>query len=89
MSARWVGVDEPRSRPAPRHAKPAPLPWRDRLTLGLGLPLLSLGALGATTQARAEQPPAVTPDLPPADTLPDRPDPHPDRHGTRPPFPTP
>lgn len=71
---RWNGVDEPRLRPAPRHAKPAPLPWRDRLTLGLGLPLLSLGALGVTTQARAEPAGIAVPDQAPAELTPVRPD---------------
>ena len=84
MSARWAGVEEPRLRPAPQHAKPRPLPWRDRIVLGLGLPLLSVGALAVTTQSRADQPAALVPDTPPADALPDRPAAHTDRHGTRP-----
>lgn len=88
MSGRWHGVQEPALRPAPRHARPAPLPWRDRLVLGLGLPLLSVGALGVTTQARAEPAAAVAPDFAPAE-LPDRTDPHTDRHGPRPPLLTP
>lgn len=89
MSARWHGIEEPQLRPAPRHAEPVLLPLRDRLVLGLGLPLLSLGALGVTTQACAEQPAAVAPDTTSTQELPDRTDRHTDRHGTRPPLSTP
>lgn len=86
---RWHGAAEPHLRPASRHAKPMPLPWRDRLTLGIGLPLLSLGALCVTAQARADQPAAVAPDHPPADTSPDQPAPYPDLAGTRHPLASP
>ncbi|MFI1568885.1 hypothetical protein ACH4ZX_38730 [Streptomyces sp. NPDC020490] len=67
------------------------MPSDDGRTVGallLGSVVAGLALMAAQVHtARAVAPVAVQPDRPSADALPDRPAPHTDRHGDRPPLP--